>query len=120
VRTKPHVERLVRLLHNRVVRRVQHADPGARSLLLVGDLVGGRVVLEPTAVWDGEGAVLHPRPRGQAIADRSWEHLLDDLRPELSLLAQVCPVELFAPYVLSLHQMDLRLEVDTPEDEPTR
>ena len=109
--TKPHVERLARLLHNRVVRRVLSDHPSAGSLLLVGDLVDGLVQLHPTAVWDSDGRVLHSAATGSTTPG-SWRALLDDLRPEFALLSRVSPVELFAPYVLDLRQLDLRLDSD--------
>jgi hypothetical protein len=115
VHVKPHVERLARLLHNRVVRRVLHAHPGAGALVLVGDLSNGSVVLRPTAVWDGDGRLLaEATPTESGDQDR-WAGLLDDLRADFALLGRVSPVELFVPYVLDLRQLDLRLESDEPE-----
>lgn len=102
--TKPHVERLARLLHNRIVRRVRHAAPTADCLLLVGDLADGCIALHPTGVWDRTGAVL------DLGGGEGWRLLVDDLRPEFALLARVQPVALFEPYVLDLRQLDLRIE----------
>jgi hypothetical protein len=116
VQVAPHVQRLARLLHNRVVRRVLHAHPTATTLLVVGDLSNGSGLLRPTAVWDGDGnvladdAVLDPGELGR------WRALLDDLAPDFALLGRVSPVELFVPYVLDLSQLDLRLESDADVD----
>jgi hypothetical protein len=108
VEPKPHVQRLVRLLHNRVVRRVLSTHPSAAMLLLIGDLAGGLVQLQPTALWDDAGAVLHtgsmPGP---------WRELVEDVRLDLALLARVWPVEVLAPYVLDLRQLDV-LDPDRP------
>jgi hypothetical protein len=117
VHVKPHVERLARLLHNRIVRRVLHAHPTAGALLLVGDLSDGTVVLRPTAVWDGKGKLLAEGAAAEPRALASWRTLLDDLRGDFALLARVSPVELFVPYVLDVRQMDLRLESDEPPDD---
>ena len=119
--TLPHLERLARLLHNRIVRRVRHSHPLSDAMLLVGDLVDGHVRLHPVAVWDAEGAVVAgadvrhaavPGPSdATALADDSagaaWRQLVDDLRPEFALLARVAPVVLFEPYLLDLRQIDL-------------
>jgi hypothetical protein len=118
VRTKPHVERLARLLHNRVVRRVLSAHPSAAMLLLVGDLVDGHVLLTPTSIWSADGELL--QDDCAAGPDRSvdprelgrWRALVDDLRPDFGLLARVQPVGLFVPYALDLRQLDLRLDSD--------
>jgi hypothetical protein len=134
----PHVERLARLLHNRIVRRVRHSHPSAETMLLVADLVDGHIHLQPVSVWDESGAVIagtdarHPAVAGSAEttapeieagrdggteagtesgteAERAaWELLVGDLRPEFALLARVAPVALFAPYLLDLRQIDLR------------
>ncbi|HSP39529.1 MAG TPA: hypothetical protein VLR26_17455 [Frankiaceae bacterium] len=111
MQTKPHVERLVRLLHNRVVRRVLHSHPHAAALLLVGDLDDGTVLLRPTAVWAADGSVLQPIKHDPGALGR-WRALTEDLRPEFALLARVSPAELFVPYVLNLSQLDLRLAKD--------
>jgi hypothetical protein len=118
VQTKPHVERLARLLHNRVVRRVLSAHPTAATLMLVGDLVEGHVMLTPTSIWSQNGVLLSdesstgidgkPDPREL----RRWRALLDDLRADFRLLARVQPVGLFVPYALDLRQLDLRLDAD--------
>jgi hypothetical protein len=68
----PHVERLARLLHNRIVRRVRHSHPSAETMLLVADLVDGHIHLQPVSVWDESGAVIagtdarHPAVAGSA------------------------------------------------------
>jgi hypothetical protein len=130
VQTMPHVERLARLLHNRIVRRVRHSHPSAETMLLVADLVDGHIHLQPVSVWDESGAVVagtdarHPAVAGSAEttapeieagteggseAERAaWQLLVGDLRPEFALLARVAPVALFAPYLLDLRQIDLR------------
>lgn len=130
MRTKPHVERLARLLHNRVVRRVLHDHPDAVALLLVGDLSAQDVTgpgaelaqLVPAAVCAGTGALLGgPADQGGETPDDPaargrWHALCDDLRPEFALLARVSPVQLFVPYVLDLRQLDLRVEADLDVD----
>lgn len=129
MRTKPHVERLARLLHNRAVRRVLHDHPDASVLLLVGDLSadagdpGAQLVhLVPVAVCDREGRLLAgASDGGEGAADDAdarprWDALCDDLRPEFALLARVSPVQLFVPYVLDLRQLDLRVETDLEID----
>jgi predicted amidohydrolase len=98
VHTRPHVERLARLLHNRIVRRIRHEHPEAQCLLVVGDLWGGAVQLNPSAVWDAAGTVLVD------LTGSEQRRLVDDLRPDFALLA------LFEPYLLDLHQLDLRLD----------
>lgn len=108
----PHVERLARLLHNRVVRRVLHAHPEAATLVVVGDLVNGASVLRPDAVWDAEGAVLADDAAREPGELGRWRALLDDLAPDFALLGRVRPVELFVPYLLDLRQLDLRLDSD--------
>jgi hypothetical protein len=115
VQTKPHVERLARLLHNRVVRRVLAAHPTANALLLVGDLVDGFVQLHPTSIWDADGVVLHDFGGKNGGTPGRWRALVDDLQPEFALLGRFRPVELFVPYVLDLRQLDLRLEADDRE-----
>ncbi len=108
MQTLPHVERLARLLHNRIVRRVRHSMPSAHTMLLVADLVDGHVHLQPIAVWDDTGAVL--AGTGSSNSDDGWPVLLGDLRPEFALLARASPVALFEPYLLDLCQIDLRIE----------
>jgi hypothetical protein len=129
VQTVPHLERLARLLHNRIVRRVRHSHPLADAMLLVGDLVDGHVHLHPVAVWDAAGAVvagadaLDPTAGDLAEAsttpdpgaDAAWRLLMRDLRPEFALLARVAPVALFEPYVLDLRQIDLRIETGSTD-----
>jgi hypothetical protein len=107
------VERLARLLHNRIVRRVRHSLPSADAMLLVADLVDGHVYLQPIAVWDETGAVLAgagTEADASSAGDGTWPLLLGDLRPEFALLARVAPVALFEPYLLDLCQIDLRIE----------
>lgn len=111
---KSHVERLARLLHNRVVRRVLHSHPTAATLVLEGDLSNGAVVLRPTAVWDAEGRLLADGTTSETAERGHWGALVDDLSPDFALLARVSPVDLFVPYVLDLRQLDLRLESDEP------
>jgi hypothetical protein len=135
VQTVPHLERLARLLHNRVVRRVRHSHPLADAMLLVGDLLDGHVHLHPVAVWDAAGTVVAGaagtdsadalRPAGSKIAeattatahtaDTAWRLLVRDLRPEFALLARVAPVALFEPYVLDLRQIDLPPETGSTD-----
>jgi hypothetical protein len=115
VHVKPHVERLARLLHNRVVRRVLHAHPGAGALVLVGDLSNGSVVLRPDAVWGTDGALLADSAATDPEELVRWQALLDDLRADFALLARVSAVDLFVPYVLDLQQHDLRLDSDESE-----
>jgi hypothetical protein len=112
VQTAPHMARLARLLHNRVVRRVLSSHPSADLLLLVGDLVDGVPQLRPRAVWEGSGAVLAGIDDREPAAATAWRALGDDLRPEFALLGRICPVELFAPYLLELRQLDMRLPHD--------
>jgi hypothetical protein len=112
VRTAPHMTRLARLLHNRVVRRVLSSHPSADLLLLVGDLVDGTPQLRPRAVWDGSGALLAGAADCEPVQLARWRALGDDLRPEFALLGRICPVELFAPYLLELRQLDMRLPDD--------
>jgi hypothetical protein len=116
MQTAPHVERLARLLHNRVVRRVLHAHPEAATLVMVGDLTGGAAVLRPSAVWDGDGAVLADDAVVEPGDLGRWRALLDDLAADFALLSRVRPVELFVPYLLDLRQLDLRLESDEVVD----
>jgi hypothetical protein len=103
-----YAERLARLLHNRVVRRVRHDLPTAECLLLVGDLAaapaGPRAQLHPVAVWDARGEVLAD------FAEPDRRRLVDDLRPEFALLGRVAPVALFEPYLLGLRQLPVLLD----------
>ncbi len=110
VRTAPHMARLARLLHNRVVRRVQSSHPTAALLLLVGDLVDGVPALMPSAVWDTSGRVL--AGAGEPTGAAAWRAMTDDLRQEFTLLGRVCPVQLFSPYLLELRELDMRLPDD--------
>lgn len=133
--TKPHVERLARLLHNRAVRRVLHDHPDASLLMLVGDMSadttdpGTQLVhLVPVAVCNRAGVLLagafdgrEPGPgtsTGDSDARARWRALCEDLRPDFSLLARVSPVQLFVPYLLDLRQLDLRVETSL-EIDPT-
>jgi hypothetical protein len=110
VQTPPHVDRLARLLHNRVVRRVHSAFPRAHRLLLVGDLVDGQIHLHPVEAWDISGTVLRDGSAGDPAEPDRWHALVEDLRPDFALLGRTYPVELFEPYLLELRQLDLGLE----------
>jgi hypothetical protein len=112
VRTAPHMARLARLLHNRVVRRILSSHPTAELLLLVGDLVDGVPQLRPAAVWEASGRVIAEAGDHSPAELGRWRAMSDDLRPEFALLSRVCPVELFAPYLLELRQLDMRLPDD--------
>jgi hypothetical protein len=108
VRTQAYAERLARLLHNRIVRRVRHDHPDAECLLAVGDLGSAHPAspaqLHPLAVWDAAGTVLAD------LTHAERRRLVDDLRPEFALLARVAPVALFEPYLLDLRQVDVVLD----------
>lgn len=112
VQTAPHMARLARLLHNRVVRRVLSSHPRAGTLLLVGDLVDGVPQLHPSAVWHADGDVLASRSDRDPAEQGRWRALTDDLRPEFILLGRVSPVDLFTPYLLELRQLEMRLPDD--------